>query len=513
MEFQKQNNFEEEWRKAFENASVSPSEELWDRIELELERKKRRPLMFFLRPSVIATGIAAALILVLGGILFFNNDSTPGITQTTIKSSKAPDAPMAQADKQPNNTVEKQTEMIANDNTTTLAANSPVLTSRDNNRINKKANIVDNNIPFIAHQPALATLSGIDAKSSSRKDGNSTVTEIITLTEEKEKITPLLNPVTIENVSVASTNVESLEGKKYRYFGSRYTLNRNKLAFDPEALEVTEDKNLASNDSKFWVGVQSGVSPFNPNMKLNSLNVMALQDANMYAQSSNSLGPAAGDKEKNPILVSQPQNAIKSGVAINTGFSVGYQVSKKWHLESGVRYLRGNSTLQTNTYSFQNNGYVNTYLGDYLIQNALKNASLVSTIPSNTVVADASKFGNRYEYLMIPVQMGYEIGITKRMGLNLLAGISTDLFLQNSILTDNGLVKSKNTIDGASKIYKPLNFSGLGGVRASYLLSKHWQANIGTSYQRALFSGINSNTDLNMRLQMFGINYGVNYRF
>jgi hypothetical protein len=53
----------------------------------------------------------------------------------------------------------------------------------------------------------------------------------------------------------------------------------------------------------------------------------------------------------------------------------------------------------------------------------------------------------------------------------------------------------------------------LGGVRASYLISNHWQLNLGSSYQHSLFSGINKSTALQMRLKMFGLNYGLNYRF
>ena len=70
-----QNNFEKEWQRAFENASIVPPDALWDKIELELDRKKRRPFLFFFRPSVIATGMAAALLLALGGVLFFNKST------------------------------------------------------------------------------------------------------------------------------------------------------------------------------------------------------------------------------------------------------------------------------------------------------------------------------------------------------------------------------------------------------------------------------------------------------
>lgn len=514
MEFQKQNNFEEEWRKAFEGASVPPSDELWGRIESELDKKKKRiPFLFFLKPSLMATGLAAALALVLGAILFFNRETNTDLAQNPTKPVEDKiNAPTTQ----PTNASKPiETPTVGQE----ALASAEI--SRKDYKTAKETPIKLSHKPVFSNTESIAKVSARKIESKSSDLPTTVIGQLPVITDnttiahtnpdktskDKEIITTLSTEALTEN-RVTLANVENLDGKKYRYLGSRYTMNRNKLAFDAEALENIENTALASNDSKFWVGLQSGVAPFDPNMKFSNLNSLAYSSANEYAQLANGSVASPGDKN---VQVSQPQNAIKAGLAINSGVEVGYKIAKKWHVESGIRYLRGNSTLQTNTYSFQNNGYVNTFLGDYLLQNSAKDYSMVGN--SNTVVADASQFNNRYEYLMVPMQVGYEIGLTGKLGLNVLAGISTDIFLQNSIFTDNGLVRGKNTISNDSKIYKPVNFSGLGGLRASYLISKHWQANIGTSYQRALFSGMNSSVDLNMRLQMFGINYGFNYRF
>lgn len=494
MEVQKPNNFEDEWRRVFEDASVPPSDALWGKIESELDKKKKRPFLFFLRPSLIATGLAAALVVVLGGILFFNKEATPPTAQnnpanTDTRTATVIPAPSQEATTLADNSSATQTlaQRSAQDNSFKTAKTSPDEANRMPNRSVKTALLAE-----------VTTHNGLAAKGNNTNELSSSVISAL-----------VPNKTETDETKSLIAGLDRIEGKKYRYFGSRYTMNRNKLAFDAEQYEETDEKTLASNDSKFWVGVQSGVAPFDPNMKLSGLNTRAYSAANEYAQNS-MLAPGSTDKTS---LVSKPQNAIKSGIAVNNGIAVGYQLSKKWHLESGIRYLQGNSTLETNTYAFQNSGYVNTFLADYLLQNSAKDYVSIGSNLTNTVVADAAKFGNRYQYLMIPMQMGYKIGLTKNLGLNLLAGISTDIFLQNSISTDNGLVKNTNTINSDSKIYKPVNFSGLGGLRANYMISKHWQANIGTSYQRALFSGISSSTDLNMKLQMFGINYGVNYRF
>ena len=72
MDSQKPNNFEKEWQMAFTDASFVPPSDMWERIEQDLERNKRRPFLFFLRSSAMLAGVAASLVLALGGILFFN---------------------------------------------------------------------------------------------------------------------------------------------------------------------------------------------------------------------------------------------------------------------------------------------------------------------------------------------------------------------------------------------------------------------------------------------------------
>lgn len=517
MDSQKPNNFEEEWQKAFNDASFAPPSGMWERIEQDLERKKRRPFLFFLRPSAMLAGVAATLVLALGGILFFkqkeSNTQLASVSGSTPKVSSK-----SQNTNNQSNTVEASTENLASASLNYTDPNLSIEKKDDkptlalaetdiNKRVTKSKKSTQNN-----QSPALAAAStnagDMVADISANNNQSLGNYNLETLDNQINKRIPVA-----QNENKTIVDLSLLKYHEYQYLGSRYTLKRNKLVFEGEASEVPA---VASNDSKFWVGFQSGVSPFDPNMKLGGLNTVALAQADAYANMSNtaSVGafPSAGDKQGN-VMVSQPQNAIKSGIGINTGVAMGYKISKKWNFESGIRYLRGNSTLNSNTYAFQQNGYVNTFFADYLIQNSSNKESQTANTPINTVVADASQFGNRYEYLMIPMQVGYEIGLSKKVALNILAGVSTDIFLQNTIINDNSIVQEKSTINTASNIYKPLNLSGLGGIRASYLISKHWQLNLGSSYQHSLFSGINNSTALKMRLKMFGLNYGLNYRF
>lgn len=519
MDSQKPNNFEEEWQKAFNDASFAPPSDMWERIEQDLERKKRRPFLFFLRPSAMLAGVAATLVLALGGILFFNkqdsktplasvSESTPKVsskTQSTNKQSNTTEANIENRTSSSASVTELNLSAEKNDDKQTQA-----LTQNNINKrvTNPKKSTQNNQLTLVAASSESTNIGDIIANVD--KKNNQTSNNYITQTIDNQADKSVL---VAQNQDKVIIDLALLKHRDFQYLGSRYTLKRNKLVFEDEVAEASV---VASNDSKFWLGVQSGVSPFDPNMKLGGLNTVAMAQADAFAKASNQVSvgtiPSVGDPLPN-VMVSQPQNAIRSGIGINTGVAMGYKISKKWNFESGIRYLRGNSTLNSNTYAFQQNGYVNTFFADYLLQNSAKQNLQFANSQSNTVVADASQFGNRYEYLMIPMQIGYEIGLSKKVALNLLAGVSTDIFLQNTIINDNSLVQEKSTINTSSNIYKPLNLSGLGGIRASYLISKHWQLNLGSSYQHSLFSGINNSTALQMRLKMFGLNYGLNYRF
>jgi hypothetical protein len=236
------------------------------------------------------------------------------------------------------------------------------------------------------------------------------------------------------------------------------------------------------------------------------VNASALSQAEIFANSNKAQinsTPSGSQGLESFQSYGSPQNQIRSGLATNFGFATGYDLNKKWSVESGLRYMSGNSSLLSNTYSINEfTGQVNTYLAD-----VVSNRS-----SANTVIADIENFNNRYQYLMLPVQAAYKIPVSRNIDLSVLGGFSTDLFLQHNISTRGGLV-AKSTISQGNTAYRSLNLSGLGGVRANYLFNKHWQANIGMNYQHSLLSGMKSTSNLNMQIRLVGLQYGLNYRF
>lgn len=474
---QEQNNFEEQWKQAFESASMPPSDKLWANIEAELDKdKRRRPVFFILRPSYLAGGIAALLLMLWGGISIMNN-----INQDTKNIGIAVNQP-------------KTTEQVVS-NDVTLLKNTPKDKSHlTENQLKEIVTPNKSDINLINNKQTIASVFVPKNQQSTSKTGSSG--EVVGLSNEP--VIAQNNIIEPERNKIDASQIENIDFEPYR---SRF-LSRNLLQY--EVIE-TEETAIVSNNSKFWVGLQSGVSPFNPNVNLGSVNASALSQAEIFANSNKAQNgmPSSSQDFQGIQSYGTPQNQIRSGLATNIGFATGYDLNKRWSVESGLRYMSGNSSLLSNTYSINEfTGQVNTYL-----------AEVVSNRSSaNTVIADVENFNNRYQYLMLPVQAAYKIPVSRNIDLSVLGGFSTDVFLQHNISTRGSLV-AKSTISQGNTAYRSLNLSGLGGVRANYLFNKHWQANIGMSYQHSLLSGMKNTSNLNMQMRLVGLQYGLNYRF
>jgi cytoskeletal protein RodZ len=270
MDSQKPNNFEEEWQKAFNDASFAPPRDMWERIEQDLERKKRRPFLFFLRPSAMLAGVAATLILALGGILFFKQKDTPTSVANNTQTKVQPNSETQNQSTQPELNTTDDTSLTTKASNDVETINSLKIPSNQqlalaetdiNKRVTKPKKSAQN-----SQLPALAAASFANPNAGDMAAGvpasnNQSLGSYNTQVPDNQTDRGFL---ATQNDNKTIVDLALLKHHQYQYLGSRYTLKREKLNFE---VEETEAPIIASNDSKFWVGVQSGISPFDPNMK------------------------------------------------------------------------------------------------------------------------------------------------------------------------------------------------------------------------------------------------------
>ncbi len=502
-----QKSFEKQWEEALKNASDFPPDLVWENIEKELDKKKKRIIPFFWwNRNVIQTGIAALLVLTLGYLIGFNkinkkeveNLSQNSILPTTIEkgnenkqniTNEGIDFEIKKSSENSKNLLfsqrkEKQKLSIGNELIYSQLAQNQKRIIRNENGV----------------------LSSIETQISSteHKSGSKYINDKQSSAFDINKIG--YNQNESEN-AIASSNLsyEKIQNKGFKPFKNRFVLTRNKLAYDsPEKIAETKIKK-----EKIYVGFNSGLAPFNPNYVANSFNGDAIASARNDANTAfglKSMQSETSTSNFNPVAdilqSSRPINEINAGRSLNLGFNVGKKIGKKIGWESGVRLLRGSSSMNSNVYSInEKSGEINSFFQTNYIKSNSDNQTIISLNEINR---------QTYNYLNIPIQLTFNLPLYKSFGIELLGGFSNDFLLNNKF---SGTNSQHTSLNSTNSNFNFISLSGLGGLRLNYELGSQWQINLGSNYQHAISSGISKNSDLSFRPSMLGINYGMKYRF
>ena len=501
-----QKSFEKQWEEALKNAAEPPPYFIWQNIEKELDKKKKRIVPFFwLNKHVIQTGIAALLVLTLGYLIGFNkfskkvveNFSQNSILPTIIE--KGDEKKQKLANDISDFEIKKSSENNKNarfpkrkEKQKLKIGNELIYSHLAQNQNQVKRNIID---IFSTTDLQISQLGNISESinSSNRLNSNS-VTDIIILGQNER-----------ENSKAAIFKVEKIPNTGFKAFNNRFVLKRNKLAYElPEILEETKIKK-----EKIYLGFNSGLAPFNPNYVANSFNGDAIASARNDANTAFSLKSMPSETSTsnfNPVAdilqSSKPINEINAGRSLNLGFNIGKKVGKQIGWESGIRLLRASSSMNSNVYSInEKSGEINSFFQTNYIKSKSENQTIISLNEVNT---------QSYNYINIPIQLTFNLPLYKPFGIEILGGFSNDFLLKNKFSGTN----SQNTsLNSANSNFNFMSLSGLGGLRLNYEFGSQWQINLGSNYQQAISSGISKNSDLSFRPSMLGINYGMKYRF
>lgn len=502
-----QKSFEKQWEEALKNASDFPPDLVWENIEKELDKKKKRIIPFFWwNRNVIQTGIAALLVLTLGYLIGFNKNNKKEVENLSQNSAlpitieKGNENKQKLANEGIDFEIKKSSENSKNSLFSQRKEKQKLKTeneliysqlAQNQKRINRNENGI---------------LSSIETQSSrtEHKSGSKNIDGMQSSALDINK--KGLNQNESEN-AIASSNLsyEKIQNRGFKPFKNRFVLTRNKLAYDlPEKIAETKSKK-----EKIYVGFNSGLAPFNPNYVANSFNGDAIASARNDANTAFSLKSMQSETSTsnfNPVAdilqSSKPINEINAGRSLNLGFNVGKKIGKKIGWESGARLLRGSSSMNSNVYSInEKSGEINSFFQTNYIKSNSDNQTIISLNEINR---------QTYNYLNIPIQLTFNLPLYKSFGIELLGGFSNDFLLNNKFSGTN----SQNTsLNSTNSNFNFLSLSGLGGLRLNYELGSQWQINLGSNYQHAISSGISRNSDLSFRPSMLGINYGMKYRF
>jgi hypothetical protein len=319
--------------------------------------------------------------------------------------------------------------------------------------------------------------SSLNTVASTEKDNNKVQSITNTGREDTQKLPPLYQPQNPELQFPVSTADPGM-------------LLLAKLAAE-EQQYLEEDKNEKKNKSEqLWTSVGFAAGGFNAN----NPTVSAPQSSAYYSSSNGASNTAA--KQSNA-----------SGVAYSFGVSVGAKLSDRWVLQGGVNYLTQSSDYTANNVVVVDNNFqapktesLNTFSA--LVADASTQTRVAQTFPYNV--------NNNVQFVSVPLQAGYLV-INRKFGLQVNAGVSTDLFLQNTITPDGGGLTKTTQGRGGDSPYRSLNFSGLMGTELSYKIGHRYRVALNPGLRYPFSSVYKTNTGVDATPLTFDV--GLRFRY
>lgn len=433
MEDMEKPGFDDALKNAFDGAGIPPSSSVWNNIETELIRSEdtdlRRRLFYY--KMVAAASLIFALTVAGFGWLYMSQTVEQQIAMTNdpVKSDNVSGnnesvTPRAET---PSNSELVSPQMDAKEKTTSI------LSEKHHDHVNADNSIAVNSAEDVSNkrERKIITATG---------QFNETINQNLSLAE-------LDRPELYEHKAIRPSIPQRI---KQTGEADPVALMLARLEQRERELSDMDENEKDRGEERIWTSVGFAAGAFDGG------NTTVAQPS---ASSLMSTSSATVNNE-----------ASASGVSYSLGLNLGTKLSDKWVLQGGVNYLTQNSSYgATSVIGSPNSGTflpasTNGLTG--LADAEKEDAKVVSTAPYNV--------NNSLRFLSVPLQAGYLL-VDKKVGFQLNAGLSTDLFLRNSKTAEGGSLQDIKQGRDDDSPYRAVNFSGLMGVELSYRIAERYR--------------------------------------
>ncbi|ODS83298.1 MAG: hypothetical protein ABS46_06840 [Cytophagaceae bacterium SCN 52-12] len=490
---QSKDNLNEEWRKVFDKASETPPPDIWEGIERRLDERNRVPLAMPWWKKTQAWVAAASVLLALGAgaVLFMMNkggDAGPEFREQVIASEHieteagaqdAPEGP-AVAAREPGTPEKVQGER------------APAV-SRSEKQDKIRKGYPEQDAVLLAKSEPQAVKRDLHA-------------------EKPAESSPAVRGEAEESLLALDFIAPPEPREIDTYWQTRYVF------FNPYAGKLVEEQPAKPEPGPLWAGLSLMPGGFNPNMQFSHESVYQMNNvvSTGYTAPGNQFSNIVGLNSNRATTDNRDQPKISfQGAA-----QVGFKLSKRWSIESGVAFLQGNSTSRSPGFFMDRT----THESADLLSNAMASGNAnysdatVHRLQLNSSDAGSSavyipmdkNMRNSYSYLQVPAYAGYTFRPEKQLSYTLLGGGITNFFLKNNLETASGYTLETTR---ENNVYNELNFSAAAGMRLNYRLSGAWNTSLTANYQYSLMNSFKSNRFLTSRPQVYGVSWGVRYTF
>ncbi|WP_165824007.1 outer membrane beta-barrel protein [Pseudochryseolinea flava] len=203
------------------------------------------------------------------------------------------------------------------------------------------------------------------------------------------------------------------------------------------------------------------------------------------------------------------QQAKANGTAYTVGLSLGTKIAERWVVQGGVNYMSQSSDYTASGVigAADNSSFTVATVQqlDQMFSAENKSVANAKYVPTATYGITSS-----LEFISVPVQAGYLV-VNKKIGVQVNAGVSTDLFLQNTLSANGDGIEESTQGSGDASPYRTVNFSGLFGTEFSYRLGDHYRLALNPGIRYPLNSIYKSEIGIEASPLTFDV--GVKFRY
>jgi hypothetical protein len=504
------------WRKAFDGADERPPQDVWDAIERQLDDdSKARVLPLWgsasssvQRALIWGTGVAASAALMLVGWWYMQSanlpQSAPSVAvHTSTNPAAATASPMASVVRRRNSPA-----LLTH---AAQAIPAGKFSDRDQRLPAKETDVAMATSTHSAIAGALVrhyATTSVDAALS----GQSIAMQ--QATQPSQQVFSQSISLSITSVTTApeqsASNQLSLTSTDEPAPATVQQLKNQPVLTAEAPVEVITDAAAKPIRREKWASLSIMPGAFNPAVALVSAPVVTVNNAIYQNSGYQNTAPPAVDSRSSRSMAYQ--------------LSAGIQLTDRWSVETGVGYLSAQSTVEspaqvnlasvamltTNDAPATNNLFIDAVrsrtAGQMNAYTAADRNTAQSYAAGRYSSSERQSVSNDYQFMQVPVQIGYQLRPRKRLGLALIGGFLTNIFVRNT-------VASQVVVTADNDIYRSLSWAASLGARFRYRPSQHWSASLAGLYQPTIGNSTVSDSPIRSHPTSAGMSFGVDYHF
>lgn len=213
-------------------------------------------------------------------------------------------------------------------------------------------------------------------------------------------------------------------------------------------------------------------------------------------------------------LYNQQENAV---VAFSSGFSIQYQSSNRWSIQSGINYTTygQSSNMMAEASGLQNtdqmsNGKFNlaTSAGPIIPESTVMESLVGGNLNNKENTSISPNIFQDFNYIEIPVWVKYKV-LDGKVDFNIFGGINTNLLVNNKVYVEQG---NERIFIGKTDNLSPIHYTSTIGLGLEYQLIYNVRFNLEPTFKYSL-TPINQNEMIRNYPYAFGIMTGMRFKF